>query len=191
MSCRWKPEGRVEQGPRKMKTRLRPLRTPLLGRTRTIRLAGVRRTNEQPRCPGQQQSKRQRDRRPGFQTLVGFTVSQPFQIIQFQGRSRRFHRDRIRSSLFANGGDPNTRTQALARVQSIEARAVPRVGDRLQISSGPDRRRHACVAVMFHRAKKESVSIPASLLRLSQDAGSASHRGCPFGRRRIASRSRR
>ena len=92
-------------------------RTPLLGRTRTTRLAGVRGTNEQPRCPALEQSQRQRAPLTASRTLVGRQASQPFQIIQFQHRSLGFRASAIAPSGSANRGDPNTRSLTFASVQ--------------------------------------------------------------------------
>ena len=99
-------------------------RTPLLGRTRATRLAGVRGTNEQPRWLALEQSQRQRALAAASRTLVGLEASQPFRIIQFQHRSHGFRSSGIAPSVSASRGDPNTRSLTFASVQSIEARAI-------------------------------------------------------------------
>ena len=122
-------------------------RTPLLGRTRATRLAGVRGTNEQPRWLALEQSQRQRALPAASRTLVGLEASQPFQIIQFQHRSHGFRSSGIAPSVSASRGDPNTRSLTFASVQSIEARAIA-VGSDLGLTPGP-----RPVGQAFHRPK--------------------------------------
>ena len=131
-------------------------RTPLLGRTRATRLAGVRGTNEQPRWLALEQSQRQRALPAASRTLVGLEASQPFQIIQFQHRSHGFRPSGIAPSVSASRGDPNTRSLTFASVQSIEARAIA-VGSDLGLTPTPSD---------ISRSEKASASILARLLRL-------------------------
>ena len=124
-------------------------RTPLLGRTRATRLAGVRGTNEQPRWLALEQSQRQRALAAASRTLVGLEASQPFQIIQFQHRSHGFRSSGIAPSVSASRGDPNTRSLTFASVQSIEARAIA-VGSDLGLTPGP-----GAVGVRYFTERKE------------------------------------